>query len=158
MRELVIRTTLGEELRAVPAGPAARLYAHAIDLGGWWAVGAIAALVLGVLPLGWLRGVLGPEVVDAGLGLALVWALWLGPAFDQHFHGVTRGQRLAGVRLMRENGDPPALADHLVLEALRPLDLLTPCLALALVGARRSLGERAAGLVLVHPGPGGDPA
>lgn len=150
MRGLILRTEMGEELRTSPAPAAARAQAFFLDHANRWARGALLVLLAGSF-LGPSAPAGSPEALL--LGLVLTWLLLVGPAWTQHRDRVTEGQRRADLRLIRMNGDPPSLADCLVRELLRPLDCLTPLVLLTVVGARRSLGERAAGLALVRPRP-----
>jgi uncharacterized RDD family membrane protein YckC len=149
MREVVFRTDLGEELRATPGSLPRRLFAAAIDQGGYAFLG-VFLLLLSIADTPTFRDP--GDGASAFLTVAIL-GLWIvAPAWRQRRLGVTRAQRWMDLRLLRKDGSPPTLGDLLVRQALLPLDLFTP-LVLLPVFAGRSLGEQAAGLVLVRPVP-----
>jgi len=88
------------------------------------------------------------SVFLAGWGWDLAWETLGG--------GRTPGKRLAGIRVVRADGGPPGLADSLVRNALRavelPLGYAPGILAVALSPRRQRLGDIVAGTLVVRQG------
>ncbi len=68
--------------------------------------------------------------------------------------GRTPGKRLAGIRVVRDDGGPPGLTESLVRNTLRavelPLGYAPAILAVALGGRRQRLGDLVAGTLVVR--------
>ncbi len=152
---LSLHTIDGVELRLPIAGVGARSYAFVID----WHIRALAAAIWAIGGLVALRyfGLRGREFGFMQFGVALPTALiYFGyhPLLETVQGGLTPGKRMAGLRIVAQNGGVPSVGALLIRNIFRMIDSLPVCYGLALVmmlmSSRQSrLGDLAAGTLVV---------
>lgn len=147
------------------AGPGARSYAFIID----WHIRLLLALawfiVATTLMTGSFRWINAQdEVFSAFLKLSVVPSvliyLFYHPVLEVLMRGRTPGKRMAGVRIVTQDGQRPGVGPLLVRNVLRILDSLPTAYVIGLVSTLVTrnavrIGDLAAGTILVYDG---DPA
>lgn len=147
------------------AGPASRLAAALLDyliLAGLLLAAVISLASLGMIALGW-RDVFDPDAWRRVSGFSI--AVLLGGASGLHtlyfvllewrFGGQTPGKRALGLRVVRDGGYALGFTPAFVRNLLRPVDMLPAFYliglsAVLLSGARKRVGDHAAGTVVVR--------
>jgi uncharacterized RDD family membrane protein YckC len=151
--ELALQTVDSVELRLARAGVGARSYAFIID----WHIRLLAALVWAgaVTAAVWLRPVLFPVSRWPVLMLPAV-IVYLGyhPLLETLQRGTTPGKRMAGLRIVGDDGGPPTTAALLLRNLFRLVDMLPGFYALGLTVMLVSrhqtrIGDLAAGTAVV---------
>jgi uncharacterized RDD family membrane protein YckC len=158
-----IASVTGVDLALKVAGPGARSYAFVID----WHFRLLLALAW--LLMGLLATSDGLSWAEAGQGRQVVVLVALFPAGAIYFlyhpllevlmQGRTPGKRIAGVRIMMQDGRIPGVIPLLIRNVLRLLDSLPAGYVIGLVTTmltRNSvrIGDLAAGTILVYEDPG----
>ncbi|HET6440135.1 MAG TPA: RDD family protein [Anaeromyxobacter sp.] len=137
------------------AGVGSRAFAWLADAFCVFLVG-VAALLAYSISGDLVRDVQALSWVGQLLALALVFLMGWGwdVAWETLAGGVTPGKRLAGIRVVRTDGGPPGLAESLVRNLLRsvelPLGYAPAILAVALGPRRQRLGDLVAGTLVVR--------
>ncbi len=152
--ELNIRGLTGVAMTLPIAGPGTRAYAFIID----WHIRLLVALVW--VLLGWLVGI-GPGsrinstvfALAFGLPAALIYFFYH-PVLELLMHGRTPGKRMAGARLVTQEGATPGAGALLMRNLFRLIDSLPAFYLVGLVccmftAQRVRIGDLAAGTVLV---------
>lgn len=141
-----VETPEGVTLDLVPAGPVARGFAWAIDLGVRIVVYILLAMVLGFLG-------------HMGLGVVMVAGFlleWLYPViFEVFWKGQTLGKRAMGLRVLMGDGRPVTWSASMLRSIgmaadMLPFPYLNGLLAMTLDPDFRRLGDLMAGTVVVH--------
>lgn len=153
--ELNIRGLTGVDVSLRIAGPGTRAYAFLID----WHIRVLlllawAALALLLLALGVPRTVVGWGAWPP----ALLCYLLYHPVLEVVMHGRTPGKRMAGCRIVTQEGATPGTGALLIRNVFRLLDMLPALYSLgmascALTSQRVRIGDLAAGTVLVLDEP-----
>ena len=158
-----IASVTGVDLALRVAGPGARSYAFVID----WHVRLLVALAW--LAVGTLT-VRGLSLQEAGSALPQIYvfavvlpatAIYLlyHPVLEVLMQGRTPGKRMAGVRIVMEDGRIPGTMPLLIRNVLRLLDSLPGLYAIGLVATMVTrnavrIGDLAAGTLLVYESAG----
>lgn len=155
-----IASITGVDLDLDVAGPGARSYAFLIDWHfrlllalAWLFLGMIA--VTGSLTV---AGLAERAYYTVTLGVILPAAaiyLLYHPVLEVLMQGQTPGKRIAGVRIVMEDGSLPGVMPLLIRNALRLLDSLPLCYVVGLVATMitrnaQRIGDLAAGTLLVY--------
>src|SRR5262249_6931321 len=139
------------------AGPGARLWAWLIDLVLWGLLAFVGVVVASVLEMG---------RAGLGMGIMVLWVFllkWGDPlVFEWLWLGQTPGKRLAGIRVIREDGTAIGLAQSAVRNIVRVVDAMPLAYGLGFAVAMtdrsfRRLGDLAAGTLVVHVDRGAQP-
>jgi uncharacterized RDD family membrane protein YckC len=160
IESLRIENVTGDDVELPVAGPGGRSYAFIIDwhirllLALFWLL--IATLVTGVR---YNTGLNAMSFVVFGIP-ALIYLLYH-PAVELAMGGQTPGKRMAGVRIVARNGQPPSVGAILIRNVFRLIDSLPAFYTVGLLSTivtRDSvrIGDLAAGTVLVYV-PGSSP-
>ena len=128
------------------AGPLVRSFAWVVDLAV--RLGVLLVLLFPVLVVG----------IKVGMGIwLLLWFLidWLFGAWcEWRFRGLTPGKRVCGIRVVTQDGQPPAFGTCLLRNVLRFADALptplTGIVTMVLSGSFQRLGDLAAGTLVVY--------
>jgi uncharacterized RDD family membrane protein YckC len=150
-----VRSVTGVDFTLPIAGPGGRAYAFIID----WHIRTLAALAwLGmallaarfeVLPLGGRTG-----MFVVALPAAALYFLYH-PVIELVMEGLTPGKRMAGVRIVMNDGSPPGVGALLLRNAFRLVDALPAFYAVGLVAVfatrmNTRIGDLAAGTLLIY--------
>lgn len=142
-----IQTPEGVELEVSPAGPVARGFAWAIDMGIRQAV-VITVFISLAIPLG-----------ETGVGLGLIFFFlveWFYPVyFEVRREGMTPGKRMMGLRVLHSDGTPVGLGASLLRSLVMCVDFFPGCygsglISMLVTGRCQRLGDLAAGTIVVH--------
>jgi uncharacterized RDD family membrane protein YckC len=155
--ELNIRGLTGVDVSLRIAGPGTRAYAFIID----WHIRLLVALAwaaLGLLCLQ-LAGAAGQRVYPLVIGVpALVFFLLYHPILEVLMGGRTPGKRMAGCRIVTQEGATPSIGALLLRNAFRLIDSVPGIYVLGLgccffTAQSVRIGDLAAGTVLVLEEP-----
>ncbi|HEX7038363.1 MAG TPA: RDD family protein [Pseudomonadales bacterium] len=155
-----VATVTGVDVALRVAGPGARSYAFLID----WHLRLLLALAwVGVGLLLGRAGMPAPWQLTLFLLPSAAVYLLYHPVLELLMHGSTPGKRMAGVRIVMEDGSTPGAAAILIRNVLRVLDSLPAFYVVGLVSTlitRHStrLGDLVAGTLLVYERPGAESA
>lgn len=160
MRELLIETPEGVDLRYELAGPGSRSAATLLDLViftvSWIALALVLAIVSLIDPVGLSQVFLLWLIV--GTVLLLVLFVTLAPALME---GQTPGKRRLGIRVTSADGYPASSWQHFLRGLFLPIELMLVGLAFMLMTPRgQRLGDLVAGTVVVReprPTAGAEP-
>lgn len=155
---LTLSTVEAVDVTLPIAGLGSRSFAFIID----WHIRLVAALAcfmlleeLQILLAGAAGGRKG--MVVAGLPAALIYLLYH-PVLEVLMGGRTPGKRIAGIRVVTQEGHAPSVGAHLVRNLFRLLDSLPACYALGMAvmtfnRRQARLGDLAAGTLMVFDQP-----
>lgn len=156
---LQIHSITGVDVDLKIAGPGARSYAFVVD----WHIRLLLALAWYVLGALALIGTLSAEAVpDAGSGFVYIvlipaTALYFlyHPVLEIVMQGRTPGKRMAGIRIVNQNGGVPGVGALLIRNILRLVDSLPGVYAIGLATTVLTdqsvrIGDMAAGTLLVY--------
>ncbi|GKX56585.1 RDD family protein [Leminorella grimontii] len=137
------------EIQLHPAGFLSRGFAFFIDTLIRWAI--IAILSIPALFMG---------KMGIGIGLIVLFLIeWFYPVFfEVLFNGRTPGKRLAGLKVLHDNGTPVGLSASIIRNFLRFADFLPLCYLFGLLSMLinkefRRLGDIVAGTIVVYSVP-----
>jgi uncharacterized RDD family membrane protein YckC len=143
------------------AGIGSRFLAIAIDTLIQAALGFLVAIVFFlVLGLGASMVSFLPRMLGPALGVFILFAIYWGyfAIFESVWNGQTPGKRLAGIRVIKENGRPINAFEAIGRNLMRVVDILPGIYGVGLVcmmcnRQSRRLGDFVAGTVVVHEQP-----
>lgn len=148
-----VSTTDEVRFRLEIAGIGSRVLAYTVDSGIKYGFMLVLIIVFHLFRPGWIfdLGVISTHLLIL-IALAILfvqWAYyWL---FEWLWHGQTPGKRLMGIRVIRDNGQPPGVAAPAVRNLLRVVDLPGVGLLLMFAHARgKRLGDIVAGTLVVY--------
>jgi len=150
---VVVATPEGVDVELVVAGLGSRFISSLVDT---------TLMVVAIIPFLLLGAVLGSAGV-AVASLALLVVLFVVPtAFDAFAGGRTPGRRLAGLRLVTDDGGPVGLLPAAVRNLVRPVDFLPSLYTVGVITVflsdrNQRLGDLAAGTLVVRDHPGAGP-
>lgn len=160
-----IASVTGVDLALKVAGPGARSYAFVID----WHIRVLLMLVwlvVGIFAAGGLAAINSAPAIPRSY---VLWAilpatavyLLYHPVLEVLMQGRTPGKRIAGVRIVTEQGHIPGTLPLLIRNVLRLLDSLPTCYVIGLITTMVTrdsvrLGDLAAGTLLVYDTAGRD--
>ena len=151
---LRIESITGVDVELPLAGPGGRSYAFIID----WHIRLLIALfwMLIATVIANVAGITGPDFVRFMIvGPPVLIYLFYHPVLELAMSGQTPGKRMAGVRVVTRNGQPPSIGAILIRNVFRLIDSLPAFYTVGLLSTlvtRDSvrIGDLAAGTVLVY--------
>ncbi len=148
--QLVVNNPTGVELALPIAGPGGRSYAFIID----WHIRLLLALAWYLLVLLLIQGGIGTNVLLLNAPAFLIYVLYH-PIIEIVMQGSSPGKRIAGVRIVTDQGLPPGVGALVIRNLFRLIDSLPMLYVVGLTACMITkqnvrLGDLAAGTLLVY--------